>query len=40
VINKREDLMQKPDKDHQYAFGALPTDHMLEINYDAKNGGW
>ena len=42
VINKRadKDLLEKPGPDHQYAFGALSTDHMLEINYDVENGGW
>lgn len=30
----------KPGPDHQYLFGALTTDHMLEVDYDLNNGGW
>lgn len=40
VIQKRKELLPKPGPDHQYAFGALTTDHMLEIDYDHLNGGW
>ena len=27
-------LRPKPGPDHQYAFGGITTDHMLEIDYD------
>jgi branched-chain amino acid aminotransferase len=33
-------LLKKPGDDHQYLFGGLLTDHMLEIDYDYDNGGW
>ena len=33
-------LSPKPGPDHQYLFGAIQTDHMLEIDYDQNNGGW
>ena len=39
-IHPREELKEKPGPDHQYAFGAVQTDHMLEIDYDHTNGGW
>lgn len=35
-----ENLKPKPAADHVYAFGALSTDYMLEIDYDFHNGGW
>jgi|TARA_B110000285_G_C14919108_1_gene511700 hypothetical protein len=37
---KPEELKEKPPADHVYAFGALSTDYMLEIDYDFYNGGW
>lgn len=40
IIKKREQLRPKPPADHQYAFGGITTDYMLEINYDRDNGGW
>jgi len=40
IIKKRDVLKPKPPADHQYAFGGLTTDYMLEINYDRENGGW
>ena len=39
-IFKRQELKEKPGPDHVYAFSALQTDHMLEIDYDHQNGGW
>ena len=33
-INLSKNLMPKPGPDHQYLFGAIITDHMLEIDYD------
>ncbi len=39
-IIKREELKEKPDKDHVYAFGAVSTDYMLEVDFDLHNGGW
>ena len=39
-VNLRPDPKTKPAADHQYLFGALQTDHMLEIDYDLHNGGW
>lgn len=33
-------MKPKPSKDHQYTFGGISTDHMLEIDFDLKNGGW
>jgi hypothetical protein len=40
VIKRTTDLKPKPAADHVYAFGALATDYMLEIDYDYDNGGW
>jgi branched-chain amino acid aminotransferase len=40
IIKKRAVLKPKPLADHQYMFGGLSTDYMLEINYDRENGGW
>ena len=40
VINERKVLKEKPGADHQYTFGGLTTDYMLEIDYDLDNGGW
>ena len=40
TIEKREELKEKPPADHQYSFGGLSTDYMLEIDYDFANGGW
>ena len=40
VIKPATDLKAKPAADHTYAFGALQTDYMLEIDYDYDNGGW
>ena len=40
VINERKVLKEKPGPDHQYTFGGLTTDYMLEIDYDLDNGGW
>jgi len=40
IINKRNDLKTKPATDHQYTFGGLSTDYMLDIDYDVHNGGW
>jgi len=40
IFKPSENLKPKPAKDHVYAFGAIATDHMLEIDYDRENGGW
>lgn len=40
TIEERIDKQQKPGPDHQYAFGAITTDHMLHCDYDKDNGGW
>jgi branched-chain amino acid aminotransferase len=39
-FEERKDLKPKPGPDHVYAFGAIQTDYMLEVNYDKHNGGW
>lgn len=39
-IHRREELKEKPGPEHQYAFGAVSTDYMLECDYDYRNGGW
>jgi len=39
-IVKRPVLKEKPGPDHVYAFGAIQTDYMLEIDFDLMNGGW
>lgn len=33
-------LKPKPGADHQYTFGGIATDYMLDIDYDVNNGGW
>jgi len=40
VIKERSVLKEKPGKEHQYTFGGITTDYMLEIDYDRENGGW
>lgn len=40
VIKERNVLKEKPGADHQYSFGGITTDYMLEIDYDLDNGGW
>jgi len=40
VIKERKVLKQKPGPDHQYTFGGITTDYMLEIDFDRDNGGW
>ena len=39
-IETRSQLKEKPGKDHVYAFGAVQTDYMLEVDFDLANGGW
>lgn len=39
-IERRQQLKEKPGPEHQYAFGALQTDYMLEVDFDLANGGW
>ena len=39
-LNLLKNPKPKPGPDHTYLFGALTTDHMLEIDYDVHNGGW
>ena len=33
-IFRRAQLKEKPGPEHVYAFGAVQTDHMLEVDYD------
>lgn len=40
TIHKPKELRPKPGPDHQYTFGGITTDYMLEIDYDYDNGGW
>lgn len=40
IFQERKELKEKPADDHQYSFGGLTTDYMLEINFDRENGGW
>jgi len=40
IIKKRKELKPKPKEDHQYVFGGISTDHMLEIDYIKEKGGW
>jgi len=40
VIEKHPDPKPLPPADHQYLFGAITTNYMLEIDYDFANGGW
>ncbi len=40
TVVQRKDLKPKPGADHQYTFGGISTDYMLEIDYDVHNGGW
>jgi hypothetical protein len=40
IFKERKILKEKPGPDHQYTFGGITTDYMLEINYDRENGGW
>ena len=39
-VNLVKNPRPKPGPDHQYLFGGITTDHMLEIDYDQHNGGW
>ena len=39
-LNLTKNPTPKPGPDHQYAFGGITTDHMLEIDFDRTNGGW
>ena len=39
-LNLSKNLKPKPGPDHQYLFGGITTDHMLEVDYDVNNGGW
>ena len=38
IIKKTTTPKEKPGKDHQYEFGKLMTDHMLEIDWDVSTG--
>ena len=40
VIERSQNLKPKPENPENVAFGHVFTDHMLEIDYDANNGGW
>jgi hypothetical protein len=39
-FEKRDKLKTKPGPDHQYIFGGVTTDYILDIDYDLNNGGW
>lgn len=39
-IEEADVLKPKPGPEHQYTFGGITTDYMLEIDYDLNNGGW
>ena len=39
-ITLKKDPTPKPGADHTYTFGGVTTDHMLEVDYDMRNGGW
>ena len=40
VIERAQNLKAKPEDPENVPFGHVFTDHMLEIDYDANNGGW
>jgi hypothetical protein len=40
VFKESKNLKPKPGPEHQYTFGGITTDYMLEIDYDYHNGGW
>lgn len=40
VFKESKTLKPKPGPEHQYTFGGITTDYMLEIDYDYHNGGW
>ena len=40
IIERAQNLKAKPETPENVAFGHVFTDHMLEIDYDANNGGW
>ena len=40
VIERAKTLKPKPENPETVPFGHVFTDHMLEIDYDANNGGW
>ena len=40
VIERAQNLKAKPENPENVPFGHVFTDHMLEIDYDANNGGW
>jgi branched-chain amino acid aminotransferase len=37
-IEKTSKFLQKPDFDQKLPFGLYHTDHMLEVDYDSRNG--
>lgn len=39
VIEKTKSPKEKPAKDHNYVFGKVTTDHMLEIDWH-ETSGW
>ena len=40
TIELSKNLKAKPENPETVAFGHVFTDHMLQIDYDANNGGW
>lgn len=40
IIERAQNLKAKPENPENVPFGHVFTDHMLEIDYDANNGGW
>jgi len=40
IVEKSSNLKAKPENPETVAFGHVFTDHMLEIDFDANNGGW
>ena len=40
VIEKTQNFKAKPENPETVPFGHVFTDHMLEIDFDANNGGW
>ena len=39
IVQRREELKEKPGPDHNYVFGKIMTDHILEIDWH-KETGW
>lgn len=39
-VKLKKNPTPKPGPEHQYTFGGITTDHMLQIDYEYHNGGW